>query len=201
MKTHLAIFDLDGTLFDTAPANHAAYAQALRPFGVDLPYDYFRLHMNGRYYKDFLPELIGGDPAKLEAVHRAKKAAYPQYLHKIRENTALFTLLTTMSETYHIALVTTAARESVLAILDHFSRRPLFELILAQEDIPRKKPAPDGFLAAMEYFGVSPDDTIVFEDSPEGIAAARDCGAAYLVVDQIAAASGLPAKPPAGRRM
>lgn len=185
MKKRLAIFDFDGTLFDTAPANHAAYAEALTPFHVDLPYDYFEKHMNGRYYKDFLPELIGGDPRDLEAVHRAKKAAYPRYFDRIRENSSLFAVLEAMSQDYYIALVTTAARESVLAILDHFSRRACFDLILTQEDVSKKKPAPDGFLAAMAHYDISAEDTIIFEDSPEGIAAAQNCGAAYLVVDRI----------------
>lgn len=185
MKDRLAIFDLDGTLFDTAPANHAAYAEALRPFGVSLDLAYFREHCNGRYYADFLPPLIGDNPTDLEQVHRVKKAVYPRYFSRIRENTALFSLLTAMASEYHIALVTTAARESVYAILDQFSRRDCFELILTQADVKKKKPAPDGFLAAMEQFGIPAERTLIFEDSPEGIAAAQAAGAAYLVVDRI----------------
>lgn len=185
MKNQLAIFDFDGTLFDTAPANHAAYAEALRPFGVELPYGYFAEHMNGRYYRDFLPALIGSDPHDLETVHRAKSAVYPHYFDRIRENRGLFDLLDALADRYYIALVTTAARESVLAILEHFSRRACFDLILTQQDVKKKKPAPDGFLLAMDHFGVAPDHTIIFEDSPEGVEAARQCGASYLLVDQI----------------
>ena len=48
-----------------------------------------------------------------------------------------------------------------------------------------KKPAPDGFLMAMEHFGVAPADTIIFEDSPEGIQAAQASGAPYLLVREI----------------
>ena len=87
---------MDGTLFDTVPANQAAYAVALAPYGVSLSVEDFALHCNGRYYRDFLGELLGGDEAKIDAVHDAKLAAYPALFHRIRENTALFSLLQTL---------------------------------------------------------------------------------------------------------
>ena len=68
---------MDGTLFDTVPANQAAYAVALAPYGVSLSVEDFALHCNGRYYRDFLGELLGGDEAKIDAVHDAKLAASP----------------------------------------------------------------------------------------------------------------------------
>lgn len=185
MKEKLAIFDFDGTLFDTAPANGAAYQAALAPYGVDISREYFALHCNGRYYKDFLPGLLGGDAQAVEAVHREKTRLFPRFFGEIRENRALFSLLSAMAGEYHIALVTTAGRSGVEAILDQFHRRELFELILAQEDIPRKKPAPDGFLLAMEHFGISPENTLIFEDSPEGFAAAQAAGAPFLAVKEI----------------
>ena len=52
---------MDGTLFDTVPANQAAYAVALAPYGVSLSVEDFALHCNGRYYRDFLGVLLGGD--------------------------------------------------------------------------------------------------------------------------------------------
>lgn len=185
MKSHLAIFDFDGTLFDTIYANHAAYEEALRPYGVALSYEHFAQHCNGRYYKDFLGELLGADTEAIEAVHRAKLACFPRYFDQIRENTALFSLLEAIAPRYHIALVSTAAAAGINAVLDRFGRREAFELILTQEQVQRKKPAPDGFLMAMEHFHVPAQRTIIFEDSPEGIAAARACGAQCFVVQEI----------------
>lgn len=184
-KNKLAIFDLDGTLFDTVPANYAAYAAVLGKYGFPLEEDYFAKHCNGRYYKDFLPEIIGGDPALLEKIHKEKIALYPEFFPKIRENLGLFGLLEALKKEYHIALVSTAAKQSVYAILELFHRKDAFELILTQAEVPRKKPAPDGFLMAMEYFSVAAKDTVIFEDSPEGIAAARACGAQCFVVQSI----------------
>ena len=169
----------------TKDANQAAYAVALAPYGVSLSVEDFALHCNGRYYRDFLGELLGGDEAKIDAVHDAKLAAYPALFHRIRENTALFSLLQTLRADYHTALVTSATRCSVEAILRYFHRENCFDLLLTNVEVPHKKPAPDGFLMAMEHFGVAPADTIIFEDSPEGIRAAQASGAPYLLVREI----------------
>ena len=142
---------MDGTLFDTVPANQAAYAVALAPYGVSLSVEDFALHCNGRYYRDFLGELLGGDEAKIDAVHDTKLAAYPALFHRIRENTALFSLLQTLRADYHTALVTSATRCSVEAILRYFHRENCFDLLLTNVEVPHKKPAPDGFLMAMEH--------------------------------------------------
>ena len=185
MKNKLAIFDLDGTLFDTVPANYAAYESVLKKYGFSLEETYFAKHCNGRYYKDFLPEIIGSDPVLLEQIHKEKIAVYPDFFPKIRENRGLFDLLETLQKDYHIALVSTAAKPSVYAILELFQRSSCFELILTQAEVPKKKPAPDGFQMAMAHFSIPAENTVIFEDSPEGIAAAKACGAQCFVIQSI----------------
>ena len=176
MKKKLAIFDMDGTLFDTVPANQAAYAVALAPYGVSLSVEDFALHCNGRYYRDFLGELLGGDEAKIDAVHDAKLAAYPALFHRIRENTALFSLLQTLRADYHTALVTSATRCSVEAILRYFHRENCFDLLLTNVEVPHKKPAPDGVYAIMERLDVSSEETIYVGDSWVDIETGRAAG-------------------------
>lgn len=54
--------------------------------------------------------------------------------------------------------------------------------ILSGADIEHAKPAPDCFLEVMRREGCSPRETLIFEDSPIGIEAARRSGASYFVV-------------------
>ena len=39
-KNQLAIFDLDGTLFDTRMVNYLSYKKALNEFNAEIEYDY-----------------------------------------------------------------------------------------------------------------------------------------------------------------
>ena len=181
-RTKLAVYDLDGTLFDTSRVNWLSYQEAVRPYGADIDYAYFRDFCNGRHYTEFVPVLLGGkaDEEQLKVIHAAKKAAYQKYLGEARMNWALFDGIRAQRDQMHTAIVTTASRKNTEEILDHFAVRELFELILTQENITKVKPDPQGFLMAMEYFGIPAERTVIYEDSDVGIEAARRSGALVL---------------------
>lgn len=183
VKEKLAIFDMDGTLFNTNDVNYHAYKEALDPFGVALNRDFFAKECNGNHYTTFLPELMGGTE-HIEEVHRAKKANYSKHLDKAVINWHLFDLIDAIKDSYHIALVTTASKKNVFDILEFFNVKDKFELILTSDEIKAPKPDPEGFLSAMSFFKVSADKTVIYEDSKAGIEAARKTGATVMVVDK-----------------
>ena len=182
-KSKLAIFDLDGTLFDTGGVNYYAYKDALLPYGVRLDEEYFKTRCNGRHYTEFIP-VIMGTAEHLEPVHKAKKAAYAGNLDKARMNKSLFDIIQGIKSEYYCAIVTTASRHNAIDILSYFCVEDFFDLMITQEDITKVKPDPQGFLMAMEHYGVSAENTMVFEDSDVGIQAARASGAAVFVVNR-----------------
>ncbi|WP_296257476.1 MULTISPECIES: HAD-IA family hydrolase [unclassified Pseudomonas] len=59
---------------------------------------------------------------------------------------------------------------------------PLPRIMVAAEDVERGKPAPDCFLLAARRLGVKPEQCLVFEDAPAGIAAAEAAGAKVMVI-------------------
>ena len=182
-KKKLALFDLDGTLFNTDDVNYMAYKTALAEFSVELDRDYFVNECNGRRYKEFLP-VIMGDSTHMEEVHEMKKANYGKFLSNARLNKHLFSFIDDMKKDYHIAIVTTASKRNVGEILDHFGVRDVFEYIITQEDMVRSKPDPEGFLKAMEHYNLTPEDTIIFEDSEVGLQAAVASGATVFKVEK-----------------
>lgn len=174
MKEWLAICDLDGTLYDTGKANYAAYAFALQKQGIALELETFLARYNGRYYRHFLPEVLGArhTEALMEEVHDDKIAYYRENVASITENTALYAQLEALAPRFYLALVTTASRANVQAILQHFGRQNRFDLVLSHEDVPRPKPSPMGYEMAMAHFGIAPQHTVIYEDSPGGMQAA-----------------------------
>ena len=67
----------------------------------------------------------------------------------------------------------------------HLSRLDLvryFDFILTSEDVEKVKPQPDLFLLALSKLKISPGEAVVFEDSPNGITAARTAGIYVIAV-------------------
>ena len=181
MKDKLAIFDMDGTLFDTSETNYHAYHEALMPFSVQLDHDYFVSKCNGRHYTEFLPEIMGST-AEIEEVHKRKKEAYALNLKYAKLNVHLMNNIKMIRNDYYTAIVTTASKKNTLEILQFFDCQELFDLILTQEDICHVKPNPEGFLKAMSFFNIDPFHTIIYEDSDVGIEAAKASGATVIKI-------------------
>lgn len=179
----LALFDLDGTLFDTSEVNFYSYRDALRVFDIELDKDYFVKYCNGYHYSEFLPKIVGNKDC-MDKVHVLKKKFYEENLSHARVNLQLFRIMETMKQNFHLAVVTTASRKNTMDILMYFGYDNLFELLITQEDITKTKPDPQGYLLAMEHFSAQPEDTIIFEDSDVGIQAARATMATVMVVNQ-----------------
>lgn len=185
LKNKLAIFDLDGTLFDTKDVNYNAYQNAIRMAKIDVKIDYddFCKLYNGKNYREFLPKVIPNiSEEQLKKIHNFKKNIYQEYLDKAKKNELLFLMIEEIKEKFYISIVTNASKKNVEDILEKFSVKNLFDLLITQEDVENSKPSAEGFLKAMNYFNISKENTIIFEDSEIGIQAADKVEANYVKV-------------------
>jgi len=183
-KEYLALFDLDGTLFDTDDVNYLSYETALKSFDIKVDRDFFINECSGKRYREFLPKIMGG-LEHIEEVHLLKKENYTNYLDKARQNVHLFEIAMLMKERYHLAIVTTASRRNTVEILNKFGCQGLFDCLITQEDITKDKPNPQGFELAMRNFNKDAAHTVIFEDSLVGVQAAKATGATVFIVGQI----------------
>lgn len=185
-RDKLAIFDMDGTLFDTKNVNYNAYNRAIKECGfpAEIDYDFYCDYCNGNSYKDFLPKIIPSiSLVQMDIIHKRKKQLYSEYLSYAKMNEKLFFILKKIMDKYQIALVTTASKDNTIDLLQTFGVRGVFDFIITQEDVKRTKPDPEGFLTAMRRAGVSPEDTLIFEDSEAGIEAAKMTKADYVIIN------------------
>lgn len=182
-RNKLILCDLDGTLFDTTKVNYYSYKEALNKINYDMDYDFFIKECYGKHYKEFLPK-IGLNEKEMEVVHKIKKNTYRKHLNTAKINVHLFNILEVSKNEYYIALVTTASKENSEQILNFFNKKELFDLIIAAEDVENKKPNPEGFIKAINYFRIKSEDTLIFEDSNVGIKAAVKSGANVFKVQK-----------------
>jgi beta-phosphoglucomutase-like phosphatase (HAD superfamily) len=91
------------------------------------------------------------------------------------------------------AIVSGSTREEVRMMMENIDLSPdSVDFILCDEDVDAGKPDPDGFLRAVARIGVPAAETLVFEDSPAGIRAARRAGIAVAFVAELASRDNTP---------
>lgn len=198
------IFDCDGVLADTEryghlPAFNATFEQHGLPVRWDEDEYAERLKIGGgkeRMASLFAdPEFVRAAGIPDDAKERADLLAtwHKTKTHAFKSMVAAGELpprpgvtrviLEAVDRGWTVAVASTSAEESVRAVLqnavgaDVASRIPLF----AGDVVPAKKPDPAIYRLAVEVLGADPADTLVVEDSRNGLLAAVGAGLPCLV--------------------
>lgn len=89
-------------------------------------------------------------------------------------------VIVTLKLRYRIAVVTNTNKEFFALLAGHFDFLNQFNEHILREDYQDSKPAPDSYIIAIKKLQVQPEEAIVIEDSPRGIAAAKAAGLAVI---------------------
>ena len=81
-----------------------------------------------------------------------------------------------------IACCSNSIRTTVYTALSKIGAMPFMDLIISNEDVKNSKPHPEMYWNAMSIFSLSPEDTVIVEDSPHGLLAAQRSGANIMRV-------------------
>ena len=198
------IFDCDGVLADTERYGHLpAFNQTFREMGMPLEWseeEYGRkLQIAGgkeRMASELTPDFVRAhhlpaDPEGVAALlatwHKRKTQIYTEMVAagKLPPRPGVRRLIGEAQDAgWKLAVASTSAEPSVRAILEQAAgpeRAARFDVLLAGDCVPHKKPAPDIYLLALEKLGVAPDQALVVEDSRNGLEAARAAGLRCLI--------------------
>lgn len=176
------ITDFDGTLVDTFEANLRAYQKAFQEVGLSLTSDRYSECFGYRYDR-FMQEMGVTDKTVADTIKELKKQYYPEYFEYLKPNTALINLIAGIkSMGGKTAIASTARKENLMNAINYLGIAHHFDLIFAGVDVKKGKPDPEIYLKSMAALGVTPDETLIFEDSQVGIDAAKASGASYMIV-------------------
>ena len=198
------IFDCDGVLADTERYGHLpSFNQTFEEFGLPFRWseeEYGRkLAIGGgkeRMTSELTPEVIRAaglpeDPEALAAEvarwHKRKTALYTEMVAagKLPPRPGIRRLISEAQDAgWTLAVASTSAEPAVRAILGYAvgaERADRFDLLLAGDVVPKKKPDPAIYLLALERLGVPPAEVLVVEDSRNGLLAAVGAGLRCLM--------------------
>ena len=184
-----AIFDMDGTLFDTEKLYQRAWLDVAAQFGEEKNFD--------------LPKAISGTNLGEES-ERIVRRFYPNidakaYIARVLEQvdawrTQRLELMAGAEEILAFfksagVVMAVASSAPVAVIEENLTRanlRGYFAAIVGGNLVSHGKPAPDIFLLAAERLNLPASDCYIFEDSFNGIrAAAASGGVAIMIPDQV----------------
>lgn len=176
------ITDFDGTLVDTFEANLLAYQEAFAKEGIRLTQECYR-ECFGYRFDSFMTAMGIVDDQVAGRIKQYKKEYYTKYFHLLRINEPLVRLIESFKAMGgKTAIASTARKENLMNAVSHLGIAHHFDLIFAGVDVGKGKPDPEIYLQSMSALGVTPDETLIFEDSDTGIEAAIASGARYIRV-------------------
>lgn len=195
------IFDVDGTLADTESTHLAAFNQAFAEAGLDWHWDvplYTRLLevSGGKERIAHYWAQVRGDVKAIDAnaltdtvqrIHDLKTAHYERRVQQgeVQLRPGVLALIDSAHRAgLRLAIATTTSPVNIAALLQtaigsdwaHF-----FEVIEDASTAPRKKPHPQVYRQTLQRLHLPAADVVAFEDSANGLRAAREAGLATIV--------------------
>jgi HAD superfamily hydrolase (TIGR01509 family) len=180
------VFDFDGLILETETPAHQSWAEMYREHGHELPLDRWFDHV-GREGGDFdaadhLAALVGEgfdrDAARMRRdTRKSELIATLDVMVGVREYVADAKRLG-----LRLAVASSSSRAWVLGHLERLRLDAEWDAVRTRDDVARTKPAPDLYLSAVAALGVAPTEAVAFEDSANGIAAAKDAGLLCVAV-------------------
>ncbi|WP_293647604.1 phosphoglycolate phosphatase [Thiolapillus sp.] len=183
-KPQMILIDVDGTLVDSVPDLAWCVDEMMQQLGRE-PWGETRVRDwvgNGveRLVRRALIGQLDGEPSDEEF-----DKAYPIFLDLYADNTSKRSLLYPgvqegldylREQGYSLGCVTNKAEQFTLPLLQDLGIFDYFGIVVAGDTLPVKKPDPTPLLYAAEFFGVTPEQSLMIGDSKSDVKAARAAG-------------------------
>jgi len=183
MGVKLIVFDLDGVLLDFCEVHYEALNDAISEVcgkAFCISRDEHESTYNGRSTRAklmMLAEHKGLSPALFDKIFARKQSLTANAVARVSASPVLRLVLTRLrAEGYQVACATNCIRATLDAALTALGILDLFTFTVSNEDVSSPKPSPDIYQLCHARAGVTPMETMIFEDSPVGLKAAHDSG-------------------------
>jgi HAD superfamily hydrolase (TIGR01509 family) len=183
MALRYVLWDNDGVLVDSEGGYYEATRRALAECGIELERDHYHTLRAAGGSAWQLPQVRRLGAAAIEQQRAKRDAYYQQFIQGAPcEIPGVRAVLDALAPKYRMAIVTTSLRRNFELLHAGGALTRHMEFVLTREDFVAGKPAPDGYLAALERLHAHADEAVVVEDSAQGLSAARAAGIRCVIV-------------------
>jgi HAD superfamily hydrolase (TIGR01509 family) len=187
MKT--VIFDMDGLLVDSETRALIAWREVAEKHGIpDIDLLFPKILGTNTYTRGVIFNEWYGDRFDFAACNEEVRSLAHSYEDKtpVPLKKGVRELLAYLKEKgYRIAIASSGLYTTIERRMKYHGIFEYFDVIVSGEMVTNSKPDPEIFLICADKLGVSPEAITVFEDSPNGIKAARAAGMRPVMVPDI----------------
>ncbi|MDB5229850.1 MAG: 2-deoxyglucose-6-phosphate hydrolase YniC [Chitinophagaceae bacterium] len=171
------IFDMDGVLIDSEPLWAEAADEVLKEFNVRLSKEQYATTV-GMRTKEFIQSWFAHYNIAEEHCSMAEKKIVEIILEKVKTNGAVMPGVDYIfnffkQRNFKIGLASSSPMELIDLVVELTGIKPFLNGIASAEDLPYGKPHPQVYLNCAESLGSEPVNCICFEDSYNGMIAAK----------------------------
>jgi len=171
----LIIFDLDGVLLNSKKLHFDTLNESLGPqFSISWEEHLAKFDgLKTNQKLDILTREKNLNPSEHKSIWEKKQKLTAKYLKNLNQDQKLIHLFESLSNAeYKIAVCSNSIRKTVLITTSKLGIIEFLDLILSNEDVKNSKPHPEIYWSAISSFGLTPEETLIIEDSPFGLLAA-----------------------------
>lgn len=174
------VFDFDGTILDTETPDYHCWRTLFENHGSELEHEVW-CQVVGTTWDHFNPfdhlEKKIGRPVNREELRELHKQKFHELVTKQVPMPGVESVLATAQELgLKLAVASSSQRYWVEGHLDRLGLIHHFEVLMTADDVERVKPDPALYTQAVAALGVKPAEAIAFEDSLNGVKAAKAAG-------------------------
>ena len=196
MTVRALIFDVDGTLAETEEIHRAAFNEAFAEarlgwFWTPELYRRLLLVTGGRERIAAYSEEIAFAIADIPTLHQRKTDIFNDKLRRgpITLRPGVETLIrSARKQDLRLAIATTTSRPNVVSLIQvtlGSDAMNWFDALRTGEDVARKKPDPEVYHLTLADLELDPMECLAFEDSANGLRAARAAGIPTVVTPSL----------------
>ena len=176
----LVVFDFDDTLFHTSAVHAKSYASAtLEVAHLQIPFERIEQRIrNGYVYPELLQSIAPGLPLDVyDEIHKNKNDIFAKSLNAIPVNYEVVDLLPSISARYLTAIWSNSSRFNIDMLLSEWNISEFFNQICSRENMKVAKPDVGSYKKLCAELKVSPQESLLIDDSSINIQAISETGA------------------------